>query len=78
MPIPCLTAPLGPNVPAPGEPINSTNLGIGTDVAQIPGGGTSMRRVVKSEAFWTMLIAVVVPFGWLLPLLRMAYRYATR
>jgi len=37
-----------------------------------------MRSVVKSEAFWTMLIAVVVPFGWLLPLLRMAYRYATR
>ncbi len=37
-----------------------------------------MRRVVKSEAFWTMLIAVVVPFGWLLPLLRMAYRFATR
>jgi len=37
-----------------------------------------MRSVVKSEAFWTMLIAVVVPFGWLLPLLRMAYRFATR
>ncbi len=37
-----------------------------------------MPSVVKSEAFWTMLIAVVVPFGWLLPLLRMAYRFATR
>ncbi len=24
-----------------------------------------MRSLVKSEAFWTMVIAVVVPFGWL-------------
>ena len=33
-----------------------------------------MRSLLKSEAFWTMLIAVVVPFGWLVPLLRMTYR----
>jgi len=33
-----------------------------------------MRSLLKSEAFWTVVIAVVVPFGWLVPLLRMAYR----
>jgi hypothetical protein len=33
-----------------------------------------MRQVLKSERFWTVVIAVVVPFGWLYPLLRLAYR----
>ena len=40
--------------------------------------GNAMSSVVRSEAFWTMVIAVVVPFGWLLPLVRMVYRFATR
>jgi hypothetical protein len=33
-----------------------------------------MRSLLRSEAFWTMVIAVVVPFGWLIPLIRLAYR----
>jgi hypothetical protein len=33
-----------------------------------------MRSLVKSEEFWTMVIAVVVPFGWLVPPIRMVYR----
>ena len=37
-------------------------------------GALRMRSLVKSEAFWTLVIAAVVPFGWLVPPIRMVYR----
>lgn len=37
-----------------------------------------MRQLIRSESFWTVLIAVVIPFGWLYPLLRFAYRSISR
>ena len=85
MPIPCVTAPLDATLTAPGRAINSTDLGNGSDFAQIPGGGSRMRSAVsvrfwktkgfwKTEAFWMTTIAIVVPFGWLVPLIRLAYR----
>jgi hypothetical protein len=80
VPIPCVTAPLNATLTAPGGAINSTDLGNARNFAQIPGGGCRMRSVVtgqpfwKTEAFWTMTIPVVVPFGWLVPLIRLAYR----
>jgi hypothetical protein len=37
-----------------------------------------MRALLKSDQFWTAFIAIVVPFGWLYPLLRQAYRTISR
>jgi hypothetical protein len=37
-----------------------------------------MRALLRSEQFWTAFIAIVVPFGWLYPLLRLAYRTVNR
>ena len=36
-------------------------------------GALRTRSLVKTEAFWTLVIVIVVPFGWLVPLARMAY-----
>jgi hypothetical protein len=33
-----------------------------------------MRALMRSEHFWTVVVAVVVPFGWVYPLLRLGYR----
>jgi len=33
-----------------------------------------MRELVKREAFWAVVVAVVVPLGWLYPLLRVVFR----
>jgi hypothetical protein len=37
-----------------------------------------MRELVKSHSFWMVVVAVVVPFGWLYPLLRTAVRSLSR
>ncbi len=37
-----------------------------------------MRELARSEVFWAAVIAVVVPFGWIYPLMRLAYRKVTR
>ena len=40
--------------------------------------GDPMRELLRSERFWTVLITVCVPFGWIFPLLRLAYRTVSR
>lgn len=37
-----------------------------------------MRDVMRSEQLWMVVIAVVVPFGWLVPLARLAFRAVAR
>lgn len=37
-----------------------------------------MRGLIRREGFWTVLVAIVVPFGWLYPLLRLVARSVTR
>lgn len=37
-----------------------------------------MRGLVRRRAFWVGVIAVVVPFGWVLLLVRLAVRIVTR
>ena len=42
------------------------------------GQGATVHQLIRSENFWVVLIAVVIPFGWLYPLLRFAYRSISR
>lgn len=37
-----------------------------------------MRELVRQERFWMIVITVVVPFGWLYPLVRVAARALDR
>jgi len=33
-----------------------------------------MGRLVKQERFWMIVVTLIVPFGWIYPLLRAAFR----
>ncbi len=33
-----------------------------------------MRELIRHERFWMIVITIVVPFGWLYPLLRLTLR----
>ncbi len=41
-------------------------------------GGLNMRGIGTSETFWTLLVVLVVPFGWLFPFLLYAARLVAR
>lgn len=68
-----MTAPLRRPYRASRAAINLQILGTGDGVAQVPGGG-AMGRLVKQERFWMVVVTLIVPFGWIYPLLRAAFR----
>jgi len=37
-----------------------------------------MRGLLRRKGFWTVVIAIVVPFGWVLALVRLATRAVNR
>lgn len=37
-----------------------------------------MRQLVRQERFWMIVVTLIVPFGWIYPLLRAAFRIGGR